>query len=313
MFLVYVAIFIGVLLVVDGLRQLIFRQETKADIRNRRMRMIHHGASTDDVLQLLRDPAQLQAGSKGSVIVRMRRLLVQAGLTIGVFWFLVLVVMFGGIVFAVAARFIAPDYAALGAATAALIVPLFVLLSLKEERAKKLTGQLPEALDLMARALKVGHPLSVTVANVAKDMADPIGSEFGIIQDQINYGDDVTTAFRDFAERVGTEDAKYLAVSVGIQHGTGGNLARVLNVLSKVIRDRHTMRKKIKAISAEGRLSGIILSVLPVGIFLSIHLTTPSFYGDVQHDPLFRPFAFAIVGLMVAQAFILYRLVKFKF
>ena len=165
----------------------------------------------------------------------------------------------------------------------------------------------------MARGLKVGHPVAVTVGNVATDLPDPIGSEFGIIQDQINYGDDVATAFQDFAKRVGTEDANYLAVSIGIQHGTGGNLARVLSILSQVIRDRQTMQKKIKAISAEGRLSSLILTVLPVFIYFSIEMSTPSFYGDVRNDPLFPYFASAIVGLTIAQGLILKRLVKFKF
>ena len=144
-------------------------------------------------------------------------------------------------------------------------------------------------------------------------MADPIGSEFGIIQDQISYGDDIVTAFKDFAIRVDQEDARYLAVSIGIQHGTGGNLGRVLKILSKVIRDRATMRQRIHAISAEGRLSAVILTALPFLIFGSVHASTPSYYSDVSTDPLFMPMAATIVGLVVAQAFILNRLVNFKF
>jgi len=313
MALVYVAVFIGALLVFDGVQQLVFRRDGHAEIRNRRMRMIQSGASADTVLNLLRDPAMLQSGARGSVIARLRRLLVQSGVPFGLGGYAALAVALGVAVFALAMQYLAPDAAVAAGAGAALILPPAILQALKDRRAKKLTGQLPDALDLMARGLKVGHPLSVTVASVAKDMPDPIGTEFGIIQDQINYGDDVTTAFHDFAERVGTEDTRYLAVSVGIQHGTGGNLARVLRVLSTVIRDRHVMRKKIKAISAEGRLSAIILSALPVAIFLSIHLTTPSFYGDVMDDPMFRPFAYTVGALMLAQAVILYRLVKFRF
>ena len=311
--LVYVAIFVGVLLAFEGIRQLVLRDETRSEAKNRRMQMIQRGATTDSVLQLLRDPAMLRSGAKGGPIVRLRRLLVQAGLTIGVFWFGVGVVVLGSLLYFLASAYLAPQLAVTVAVALALTLPFALLFGLKDARVKKLTAQLPEALDLMARGLKVGHPVSVTVSSVATDMPDPIGSEFGIIQDQISYGDDVATAFRDFAERAATEDANYLAVSVGIQHGTGGNLARILDVLSKVIRDRYTMRKKIKAISAEGRLSGIILSVLPIVIYLSIELTTPSFYGDVRSDPLFPMFAYAIIGLIIAQAVILFRLVKFKF
>jgi tight adherence protein B len=135
---------------------------------------------------------------------------------------------------------------------------------------EKLVAQLPDALDLMARGLKVGHPLNVTVASVATEMSDPIGSEFGLLVDQVSFGTEIADAFADLADRTDLEDTRSLAVSVGIQHGTGGNLARVLNVLAKVIRDRATMRRKITAISAEGRLSAFILSVLPFGIFGSI-------------------------------------------
>jgi tight adherence protein B len=113
------------------------------------------------------------------------------------------------------------------------------------------------------------------VNSVATDMPDPIGTEFGISQDQVSFGDDIVTAFNGFADRVDLEDARYLSVSVAIQHGTGGNLARVLQILSKVIRDRATMRQRIRAISAEGRLSALILTILPIAIFGVITLTTP--------------------------------------
>ncbi|WP_146586211.1 type II secretion system F family protein [Puniceibacterium confluentis] len=311
--LIYMGLFIGVLLVLDGMFQLISKRETGSEARNRRMRMIQGGANTETVLNLLRDPSLQQGNSSGSLILRLRRLLAHAGGQIGLVGFFSIVVLLAAAVFAAAVQFVDPMVAAPAALFAAFGVPLAVLQQMKEARAKKMTEQLPDALDLMARGLKVGHPLAVTVASVATDMADPIGSEFGVIQDQISYGDDLVTAFHDFAERAGTEDARYLAVSVGIQHGTGGNLARVLNVLGKVIRDRQTMQKKIRAISAEGRLSGVILTFLPVLIFLSIHLSTPSFYGDVYAHPLFRYFGFAIIMLIVAQGLILRRLINFKF
>lgn len=311
--LVYIGLFIGVLLAIDGLVQLASRRETGAEARNRRMRMIRDGANAETMLNLLRDPALQKSGGSLSVVMRLRRLLAQSGARIGLPGFFVIVIVLAVAVFAGVTQLFKPHIAAPIACLVAFAIPLIVLKEMRAARAERLTRQLPDALDLMARGLKVGHPLAVTVASVANDMADPIGSEFGLIQDQINYGDDLVAAFHDFADRVGGEDARYLAVSVGIQHGTGGNMARVLNVLSKVIRDRHTMQKKIKAISAEGRLSGVILTALPVLIFLSIHLTTPSFYGDVYQHPLFRIFAGVMVALVVAQGLILRRLINFKF
>ncbi|MGJ5619296.1 type II secretion system F family protein [Sulfitobacter sp. MF3-043] len=309
----YVVIFIGVLVAYEGLVQLLFRRETQGEARNRRMKMIQNGATTGDVLKLLRDPVMVGGEGRVGPITWVRRLMVQAGLTFNPAWMLVAVFVLAALVFVFAQQFVHQDLALSGGVVVGLITPLVVLLAMKEARLKKLTSQLPDSLDLMARGLKVGHPIAVTVGNVAADMPDPIGTEFGIIQDQINYGEDVATAFHDFAKRVKTEDANYLAVSIGIQHGTGGNLSRILTVLSKVIRDRRTMRKKIKAISAEGRLSAMILTALPLFIYMTIELSSPSFYGDVRNDPRFVYFASAVFGLILVQGLILHKLVSFKF
>ncbi|MGB8623336.1 MAG: type II secretion system F family protein [Paracoccaceae bacterium] len=312
-FAVYVSVFIGTLLAFEGLRELLTMGQDPAARRNRRMRMIGEGASTDEVLDLLMPDSGGSAAKDRSLSGVLRRMLRQAGLAISPLVFLGGAALLGGAVFVVGLKFVTIWAAAAGALVLALVLPLMVLDGMRKDRGKKLARQLPDALDLMARGLKVGHPLAVTVESVASEMPDPIGSEFGLIQDQVSYGVDIVTAFRDFADRTALEDTRYLAVSVGIQHGTGGNLARVLNVLSKVIRDRTNMRKKIKAISSEGRLSAVILSILPLGIFAMIHLTTPSFYGDVRGDPLFIPAMAVIFGLIVVQGIILHRLVNFRF
>jgi tight adherence protein B len=172
---------------------------------------------------------------------------------------------------------------------------------------------MPDALDLMARGLKVGHPLNTTLASVASEMPDPIGSEFGIVVDQVSFGDDLTEAFRDFAARIDQEDVHYLSTAIAIQHGTGGDLARVLNVLSRTIRDRLTMRKKITALTAEGRLTAAFLSFIPVLIFIAMHIMTPSYYGSIADMPEAVPLGIAIVVLTVLNALLLRRLVNFRF
>lgn len=311
--ILYVCIFLGVLVAYDGVQQLLFRRETQSEARNRRMRVIQQGGSTEDTLKLLRDSALLGPDKKGGVYVRLRRLLVQAGVSVRPFWVFLCMALIGMVAYAATTRFVPPGMAVGSSAGIAIGLPLLVLMQMKRDRVKKLNAQLPDALDLMSRGLKVGHPVAVTVGKVATDMPDPIGSEFGIIADQINFGDDLGTAFHDFAKRAATEDARYLAVAISIQHGTGGNLSRILNVLSQVIRDRHMMQKKIRAVSAEGRLSAVILTCLPVLIYLSIEFTTPTFYGDVRGDPRFQYFATAIISLVVLQGLILNRLVKFKF
>ena len=311
-FIIYVMIFVGVLLAFEGLRQFFYRGETSAEARNRRMRLLAKGTSAEEVFRLLNNNRDA-ARRRFSPIAQLSHLLQQAGLP-NIAWRLTSgMLLVGAAVAFLLTKFIMPQLAVFAAFVLTVGLPVIVIAGIAQERKKKLVAQLPDALDLMARGLRVGHPLAVTVASVASDMPDPIGSEFGLIQDQVNFGDDITTAFRDFADRTDVEDTRFLAVSVGIQHGTGGNLGRVLQILAKVIRDRHLMRKKIRAISSEGRLSALILTVLPAAIFLSIHLTTPSFYSDVSDDPLFWPFMGAIVGLIVAQGLILRRLVNIRY
>jgi tight adherence protein B len=135
----------------------------------------------------------------------------------------------------------------------------------------------------------------------------------GIVADTITYGDDLTDAVLAFADRVGVEDARYLAVAINIQAGTGGNLARVLEVLAQVIRNRFAMMRKIKALSAEGRITAVIVSAVPFIIFVALNLLSPTYYGDVADDPLYMPFLVTGAVLTVLNAIVLRRLVRFHF
>lgn len=192
------------------------------------------------------------------------------------------------------------------------VIPVSVLKSRHQTRVQIFVTQLPDALDLMMRGLKVGHPISVTIGNVARTMPEPIGPEFGRVAKQISHGDYLTDAFADLAQRIGQEDMDYLSVSLGIQHGTGGNLAEMLGTLSKVIRDRIMMRRRVHAISSEGRISALILSALPVLIYGATTITAPDYYGGVSDDPMFMPVACVIIALVVANGLALRKLVNFQ-
>lgn len=310
--MVYVGIFLGVLMIFDGLWQILSRSDGKNDARNRRMRLIASGATTGEILGLLK-PKVAQWGLSGlpffgSLPSDIRR----AGMTIRP-----AVVLGFGLVstltigLALSSR-INPAVAVAVAAVIGIGAPILIIRNRRNARMKKLTVQLPDALDLMARGLKVGHPLNATITTVARDMVDPVATEFGIIVDQISYGDDLVNAFRDFADRTGLEDVTYLATSVAIQNGTGGDLSRILMSMSKVIRARITMRKRILAISSEGRMTATFMSLLPIFIFCSTSLTSPSYYFAVSDDPLFKPIAITVVVLIVANYLAMRKLVNFK-
>jgi tight adherence protein B len=302
-------VFLGVILLMEGVRQLLSRRETTGEARSRRMRMIAAGQGLNERLDLL-TPQR-----KASPIPGWRELeglLSEAGLPVQpALW---LAGMGAGclLISAVASQ-VLPGPAVFPLALAvAFGGPTLVLLGIRDARRARLVEQLPDALDLMARSLRSGYPLSASIRTVAESMQDPIATEFGIVVDQISYGDELVVAMRKLSDRVPTEDYRYLAASVAIQHGTGGNLGRVLTLLSQVIRGRAMMRRKIKAMSAEGRISALILSCIP---FLMVGLNsiiTPEYYGGVVEDPMFLPLAAVAVGLIVTNALVMAKLVSFK-
>jgi tight adherence protein B len=310
--LAYAGVFLGALIAFEGGRQILTRSESLGEAKSRRMRMVMAGASTEQRLRLLKPDASDWSLARLPFVGTLPGDLAHAGITTPAG--LVLTCLAGGaIVLALAMTLVLPPLAAAALAlVVAIVIPTIVIRRRAKQRLDLLSRQLPDALELMARGLTVGHPLNATIASVASDMKDPIATEFGIVVDQVSYGDDLVDAFAAFAERTGLEDARYLAVSVGIQHGTGGNLAGVLNTLATVIRDRMSMRRRIQAISAEGRLTSKFLSALPLFILGATSITAPTYYSGVADEPLFRPFAMIIAGLVVANYLIMRRLVDFR-
>ena len=165
---------------------------------------------------------------------------------------------------------------------------------------------------MIVRSLRAGHPVPIAITMVAREMRDPIGSEFGIVVDEITYGADLETALRNLYFRVGQDDLPLFVTAVAIQGSTGGNLGEILENLSGVIRQRFKMRRKIRALAAEGRASAIILSSLPIAMFLVIQIVAPDFYASVWNESITKTALAAAASWMGIGNFIMYRLVNFK-
>jgi tight adherence protein B len=311
-YLVYVGVALGAFLLVTGLGQLLNRGENDTEARNRRMKMIGKGASTEEVLALLRPPEESRLLKRIPILGNLAREMRRAGMTMTPARFLLFCILGAVGVGFVAIQFVPPLQAFAGALIVALLLPILVVRSKRQKRVDALVAQLPDALDLMARGLKVGHPLNTSIGAVAREMPDPIGTEFGLIFDQVSYGDDLVTAVQEFSDRMDIEDVHYLSASIAIQHGTGGDLARVIEVLSKVIRGRIVMRRRIKAISAEGRLSAWFLSAIPVLMYVMMSIVSPKYYSDIAGDPLYGPMMAFIITLVIANALVLRKLVNFR-
>lgn len=180
-----------------------------------------------------------------------------------------------------------------------MLVPLMLINRRKQQRRQKMELQFPVALDVFTRALKAGHPVASAIDLLTKEMEDPLGSEFGIVADEVAYGAELTNSLLDLAERWELQDMRMFVVSISLQNETGGNLAEILGNLSHVIRERASMYMKVRALSSEGRMSGWMLTVLPVFTFLLLFFMNSKFYFDVSADPIF---AYGFTGLIVLYA-----------
>ncbi|MFZ0152074.1 MAG: type II secretion system F family protein, partial [Xanthobacteraceae bacterium] len=191
---------------------------------------------------------------------------------------------------------------------------MFLVLSyIRRRRIFNFAEQLPDAVDIITRGVRAGLPFSSSVTLVAREMADPVATEFGMLVDEIAFGLDVRSALDNLYRRVGQEDLLFLTVAVSIQSQTGGNLGEILSRLSKLMRSRSKMRLKINALSAEGRLSAIALTLLPFALFLIINFLSPAYYSTVRGNSLLEPAIYLGLSLLLIGNIIMYRMVHFKY
>jgi tight adherence protein B len=192
------------------------------------------------------------------------------------------------------------------------LLPLLVLRFLRGRRHRKFGMLFPDAIDVIVRSLRAGHPVPIAIQMVGREMPDPIGSEFGMVADEITYGADLETALRNMYFRVGQEDMPLFVTAVAIQGSTGGNLSEILGSLSAVIRLRFKMRRKIKALASEGRFSALLLSSLPIAMFLILQMMSPEFYGSVWHIEATKIALGAAGAWMLVGNLIMHKMINFK-
>ena len=196
------------------------------------------------------------------------------------------------------------------APVAAIVAPIIGLKIMRIRYLRAFEAQLPEAIDTLIRSLRAGHPVSASLRLVC-NLPAPIGEAFAIVSDEVTYGLDLETAMRNMQVRVNQQDVALLVSAISLQVKTGGNLAELLERLSKVIRERQRMRLKARALSAEARFSAIALSVLPILLFTLLQFIAPGFYGGVWNDWLVAPaLTIAAVWLVIGNV-IMFRMVRF--
>jgi len=314
--IIYALIFIGVLAIVEGVYLILFGKTLKREKRvNRRLALLQEGHDTEEVLTILR------AEREGSE--RMRKLPVigilleqarQANIAMTPMSVSVALVALIGLSFFLLTVFTsAVIYIRILVAIVLGYASLFLWLRDKaKKRISLFEEQLPDALDLIVRSLRVGHPMTASIAIVAREMPDPLGTEFGLISDESTYGMSINDAVERLADRVPVPDLRFLAVALNIQSTSGGNLSEILEGLSKVIRSRFKLFRKVRAITAEARWSGWFLSIFPVIALLMVQVVQPTYYDDVADHPLFIPGAILTFVLLVLNVIFMRILVNIK-
>jgi tight adherence protein B len=313
LWVIYGLVFFAAILAIESLYWLIYELRGNKKTINRRLSLGERSAAQAQVLDILRRERGF-ADFNSPVLTRLNDFFVQTGLRVSkivlAFWALM-----------AAAVFAAPLWWALslppwmaggiGLIVGPAVVGLYLAIA-RRRRIERFAQQLPDSLEIIVRGLRVGHPFSSAIELVAREMRDPIGSELGITADEMTFGQDVVTAVSNLYRRVGQEDLVFLAIAVSVQSQTGGNLADVLARLATLMRERVTMRLKIKALSAEGRLSGWFLSAMPFILFGAIQLIATDYFGGLKGSPFLVPaLVYGLTSLLLANIAI-YRMVNFK-
>ncbi|MEM7720173.1 MAG: type II secretion system F family protein [Pseudomonadota bacterium] len=314
--LIYGLIFLAVLALVQGIYLTVFGKSISLNSRvNRRLEMLEKGAGREQVLEQLRKEMSQHMSSRAIPLYAIladkaqkaniaftpgQLIMVMAVLTVVAFVLLTFGTGAGLVI-----RIVISILMGVGA--------VFIWVNnTAKKRLAMIEEQLPEAVELMVRSLRVGHPFSSALQIVAKEVPDPLGTEMGVISDEAAYGRDVGEALKHMAERIDMQDLRFLAVAVTIQQTSGGNLAEILDGLAKVVRSRFKLFRRVKAITAEAKWSGMFLSVFPILALVMINVIQPNYYDDVQGTAYFIPACLVVAGFLVANIFVMRMLVNIK-
>lgn len=314
--IIYILIFVAVVMLVEGLYLTAFGKSISLNSRmSRRLALLEKNQDRAAVLEQLRKEMSQHMNAKGIPLYAILANKAQKA-NIAFTPRTLILIMAGLSVFSFIGLTVGTEAAAPVRAVVAVVMGVGGVYVWVNNKAKKrmalLDEQLPDAVELMVRSLRVGHPFTSSIAAVAKEIPDPLGTEFGIIADEASYGRDIAEALKAFAERMDSQDLRFLAVAVSIQQQSGGNLAEILEGLAKVIRARFKLFRRVKAITAEAKWSGMFLSAFPIVALVMINVIQPHYYDDVKKTAAFIPAALVVGAFLVVNVVFMKIMVNIK-
>ena len=323
---ILVAIFASVFVVSQIVLNTLYSRRAHLQAVNKRLRMIGQGSRRDEVIEQLRKNTPSEYPNLppfiGKRLENIQRTVMAASLPItssqallamaGAFVILtsVMLVLIAQAGFALNVGTFLLTFALAFCITFA--IPMFVLSFVGQRRRKKMEQQFPVSLDIFVRALRAGHPIASAIDLLTREMEDPIGSEFGLVSDEVAYGAELTEALSNMAERWDLDDIHMFVVSLSVQNETGGNLAEILQNLSDVIRARASLYMKVRALSSEGRMTGWMLTALPVLAFVGLFMVNPGFYLSVAQESMFIIGAIMLITMYTIGFIMIRRMIDIK-
>jgi tight adherence protein B len=193
-----------------------------------------------------------------------------------------------------------------------LSAPILYLVNKKQKRMQKFQAQLPEGLDMIARSMRAGHSFATGMKLAADELDDPLGPEFSYTLDEINFGVSAPDALRNLTERVGSQDLNFFVVSVILQRETGGNLAEIIESIAHLIRERFKLLDKIKALSAEGKISAVILCLLPFCVIGFLYFRNATYIMTLFTHPTGKIMVAVGLFMMTLGVYVMRRIIKIK-
>ncbi len=314
--LIYAVIFAAVLFLIEGIYLAVFGKSVRLESRvNRRLQLLEKGESRESVMETLRKEREQHSRTLRLPVIGMlskKASIANIAFTPNALLAIVLLL--------IVLTFAALTLATSASLTMRIIVSIIMgygavyvwLASKAKKRMDLFEEQLPDAVELMVRSLRVGHPFASSVNIVAQEMPDPLGTEFGILVDEANFGAEISDSLRKMTERVDVQDLRFLAVAVSIQSQSGGNLAEILDGLGKVIRSRFKLFRRVDAITAEAKWSGWFLSFFPIIALVAINVMQPGYYDGVENTPVFLPLAAVVLVFLVVNIIFMQMMVNFK-
>lgn len=299
-FLVYIAlVFIAVVLLSQGLIVPVFGEGRKVRQRlKKRLADIEHAADQDNVASLLRErylrklsPLERRLEELPGM-ERLRQIIEQSGSRMLAYRLVLLSILLAIVAGYVAWLSTRMEIAAVVAVLVGGLLPFFMIARARAARFAKFEEQLPDAIDVIRRALMAGHPFNGSLKLVAEDMQNPIAREFDLTFADINYGNDVRRAMLGLLQRVPSVTVMAFVTAVLVQKETGGNLAEILEQIANVVRGRFRFQRRVRTLSAEGRMSAWVLALVPLVLFAGMTIVNPDYMPTLLDDPIGRRIAF---------------------